>query len=396
MMNKREQAEVVVIGGGAVGGAVACYLSLAGVDVALVEGGEFPWGSSKRCDGHAVTYDSAPGFFSRFCKQGLDLFPEMAALLPCDIHFRPIGLGLLVDDEHDMDTALANFEGKKKEGVPVSLWHQEELRQNEPNVADDVLACINFEGDAMLNPMRLAFGLAELARQNKAKLFSRTRVTGISVADGAVQGVETDRGTIAASKVVLAAGVWTPQLGHMLGIDIPIRPRQGHLLVTERVSGLIGKNYAEFGYLAAKGGKSRRGVSPLMEQFGVAMVLEPSTEGTVLMGSSRRFVGMNTEVEPAVMQAIARRNIRFFPAFNDVRILRSFAGLRPASADGYPILSPTHVGGVYVASGHEGNGIGLSLVTGKLMSQLICGQAPVMDMAPLHIDRFGLNPPALG
>ena len=79
-----------------------------------------------------------------------------------------------------------------------------------------------------------------------------------------------------------------------------------------------------------------------------------------------------------------------------MRILRSFAGLRPASADGYPILSPTHVGGVYVASGHEGNGIGLSLVTGKLMSQLICGQAPVMDMAPLHIDRFGLNPPALG
>ena len=389
-------ADVTVIGGGAVGTAVAAYLALAGVDTALVERGEYASGSSRRCDGHAVTYDSPPGFFSRFCKLGLDLFPEMIPLLPCDIQFEPEGIGLLVDDERDMETVLATYEGKKKEGVPVALWDQKDLRHHEPNVADRVLACLNFTGDAKLNPMRLAFGLAQLARDNKAKTFPFTRVDGFSVdGGGAVNAVETDRGAILTKRVVLCAGVWTPLLGQMAGVSIPIRPRQGHVLVTERLSGLIGKNYAEYGYLAAKGGKTRAGVTPAMENFGVAMVLEPSHEGTVLIGSSRRHVGMNTEPHPAVMQAMAQRCMHFFPAFEKTRLIRAYAGLRPASPDGKPIISPTHVKGLFVASGHEGNGIGLSLVTGKLVSQMLTGGEPILDISPLHIDRFGLNPKAL-
>ena len=88
-MNKHENAEIVVIGGGAVGTAVACYLARDGADVALVERGEYAWGSSRRCDGHAVTYDSAPGYFSQFCKIGQDMFPEISRELPCDIDFLP-------------------------------------------------------------------------------------------------------------------------------------------------------------------------------------------------------------------------------------------------------------------------------------------------------------------
>ena len=394
-MKRLGNADVAVIGGGAVGTAVACYLAMAGVDTALVEQGEYASGSSRRCDGHAVTYDSPPGWFSRFCKLGLDMFPQMIPLLPCDIQFEPEGIGLLVDDERNMETVLATYEGKKNEGVPVSFWDQKELRHHEPNVADHVLACLNFTGDAKLNPMRLTFGLAQLARDRGAQTFTGTRVTGISMENGKVNGVETDRGMIAAQQVVLCAGVWTPLLGQMAGITVPIRPRQGHVLVTERLSGLIGKNYAEYGYLLAKGGKARVGVTPAMENFGVAMVLEPSHEGTVLIGSSRRYVGMNTEPHPAVMQAMAQRCTHFFPAFASTRLIRAYAGLRPATPDGKPIVSPTHVRGLFVAAGHEGNGIGLSLITGKLVSQMLTGEEPLMDLTPLHIDRFALNPTAL-
>ena len=202
-------------------------------------------------------------------------------------------------------------------------------------------------------------------------------------------------GSIATKKVVLASGVWTPGLGGMVGVKVPIRPRQGQILVTERLDGLVSKNYAEFGYLAAKSGKKRPGVTPEMEQFGVAMVLEPSAAGTVLIGSSRRFVGMDTTPHPAVMQAIAQRAKHFFPAFSGVKLIRAYAGVRPASPDGKPIISPTHVEGVYVAAGHEGNGIGLSLITGKLVSQMLRGETPLVDLAPLCIDRFGMNPPSL-
>ena len=277
----------------------------------------------------------------RFCKIGQDMFPEISRELPCDIEFEPEGLGLLVDDERDMETVLANYEGKKNEGVDVTFWDRDELLRHEPHVSDKVIACLNFNGDAKLNPMRLCFGLAELARQKGAKAFNRTAVTGITVKNGAVQSVETSSGSIATKKVVLASGVWTPGLGDMVGVKVPIRPRQGQILVTERLDGLVSKNYAEFGYLAAKSGKKRPGVTPEMEQFGVAMVLEPSAAGTV------------------------------------------------------PIISPTHVEGVYVAAGHEGNGIGLSLITGKLVSQMLRGETPLVDLAPLCIDRFGMNPPSL-
>lgn len=75
-----------------------------------------------------------------------------------------------------------------------------------------------------------------------------------------------------------------------------------------------------------------------------------------------------------------------------MKLIRAYAGVRPASPDGKPIISPTHVEGVYVAAGHEGNGIGLSLITGKLVSQMLRGETPLVDLAPLCIDRFGHEP----
>ena len=219
-MNKHENAEIVVIGGGAVGTAVACYLARDGADVALVERGEYAWGSSRRCDGHAVTYDSAPGYFSQFCKIGQDMFPEISRELPCDIEFEPEGLGLLVDDERDMETVLANYEGKKNEGVDVTFWDRDELLRHEPHVSDKVIACLNFNGDAKLNPMRLCFGLAELARQKGAKAFNRTAVTGITVKNGAVQSVDTSSGSIATK------GFAWPMLDGMVSRTVPVVPAE--------------------------------------------------------------------------------------------------------------------------------------------------------------------------
>lgn len=388
-------ADIAVIGGGAVGAAVAFYLARDGHDVALLERGEFARGSSCRCDGHVVTYDSPPGYFSTLCRKGQELFHEVASQLEVDIEFEPEGLGLLVDNEADMEVLRKTHDGKKAEGTRVSMWDQAELRRRERNVADNIIACLNFENDAKLNPMHLVFGLALDAQKHGARLHTGTLVTDIRTKNSAVCGVETERGFLTAGKVILAAGVWTPALGDMLGVNIPIRPRQGMVLVTERVSGLVGKNYAEFGYLAAKGGKIRPNVTPAMEKHGVACVLEPTAHGTVLAGSSRRFVGMDMSPHPEVIQAMAQRVIHFFPRFRETRIIRTYAGVRPCTPDTKPIISTTHVKGAYIASGHEGNGIGLSLISGKLMAQLLKGEAPMMDMAPLHLDRFHLNPPAL-
>ena len=394
MSNKRT-AGTVVIGGGAVGTSVACYLAMGGMDVTLVERGEFAWGTSRRCEGHVVTYDTPPGDFSLFCKTGQDLFYEAQKFLPVDFDFSPEGIGLLVDNESHLEMVKANYEGKQKEGYNVTLWDRDELRRHEPNMGDNVIGCLNFNNDCTLNPMRLCFGLAEHARAHGAVIMPRTHVMDLRMENGRVSGVETDKGLILTENVVLAAGVWTPRLGAMLGVNVPIRPRQGHILVTERVQGLLNKAYVEYGYLLTKHGLKRDNVTPDMDKFGVAFVIEPSTAGTVLIGSSRRFVGMDTRPHPSVMRAVAERGTQFFPALSDMRLLRCYAGVRPATTDELPIISTTHIPGLFIGAGHEGLGISLSLITGKIMSQLVRGQTPFIDISYMGIDRFGLNPPAM-
>jgi glycine/D-amino acid oxidase-like deaminating enzyme len=146
----------------------------------------------------------------------------------------------------------------------------------------------------------------------------------------------------------------------------------------------------EFGYMMAKfdsHGYSRQ-VTPEMKKYGVALVFEPTEAQNFLIGSSRRFVGMDTSCHIDVLRAMAQRAIRFFPVMKDIKVIRSYAGLRPFTPDHLPVISETEVPGFYVAAGHEGDGIGLSLITGKLISQMICGEQTSVTTEPLKMSRF--------
>ena len=108
-----------------------------------------------------------------------------------------------------------------------------------------------------------------------------------------------------------------------------------------------------------------------------------------LLGSSRYFTDMDdVKVDIEVMKAIALRGIRFFPAMADVKVIRSYAGIRAYTPDHMPIISDTVVDGYYVATGHEGDGVGLSAITGVLMTQLLSGEVTEFDMEPLRLSRF--------
>jgi sarcosine oxidase subunit beta len=101
---------------------------------------------------------------------------------------------------------------------------------------------------------------------------------------------------------------------------------------------------------------------------------------------------MDTTCDPAVLKAMAQRAIRFFPVLKDIKIIRTYAGLRPYTPDHMPIISNTRIPGFYIATGHEGNGIGLSLITGKLIMQMICRLKPDISVEPLRFDRFNEHP----
>jgi sarcosine oxidase subunit beta len=390
-MKTGKTADVVVIGGGVVGTAIAYFLVRNNMDVTLVDKGAITAGTSGKCEGDVLVSDKAPGFDSRLTKLSQDLFPEIANELDYDISWTQKGSLLAIENEKEMEVAKTFCAQLAAEGLPVRILDQYEVHEDEPYLAPDVVGGMETDCDGSLNPMALAYGLVHGAKKMGARVLTHRAVTDIRLdADGCVERVVTEKEEIVTKRVVNAAGAWAPEIGKRVGLDIPIRPRQGQMLVAERTFPVARRKVMEFGYMMAKFESSdyTRNVTTEMEKYGVALVFEPTGAANFLIGSSRRFVGMDTSCHIGVLRAMAQRAIRFFPVIKDIKIIRSYAGLRPFTPDHLPIISETEIPGFYVAAGHEGDGIGLSLITGKLISQMICDEPPAIPIEPLKLSRF--------
>ena len=179
----------------------------------------------------------------------------------------------------------------------------------------------------------------------------------------------------------------------MLDVDIPITPRKGHIIVGARQQPIMMRNVMEFGYLMNKFGRNRI-VDERTEKHGVAMVLEPTESQNFLIGSSRQFVGYDGRIDINVVETMARRALRFYPKMDDFTLIRTYTGFRPWTEDHLPIVSEVNeVPGFYIAAGHEGDGISLATVTGKLVQEMIAGKTEtVIPIEPLRFDRFNRVP----
>lgn len=385
-----QATDVVIIGGGIIGCATAYYTARLGLTVTVVEQGEIGGGSSSRCDGNILAIDKEPGFDSQMCLVSQQLTAQLARELDSDVEYRAPGSILVCENEAEMAAARLWTERQCAAGLPCRMLDRGDLRDDSPHFADDLPGGLECASDSTVNPALLTYALARGAQRAGARLLPFTRVSGIRRSPaGDVTGVETDAGFLPARRVVNAAGVWAPAVGAMVGLDIPIRPRRGILLVSARTFPVSRRKVMEFGYLMSKFGGARQ-VDPETERYGVALVFEPTAAGNFLLGSSRQFVGHNTTPDLAVARVIARRGIRFYPVMQDIPCIRTYAGVRPWTPDHLPVVSAVPaVPGFYIAAGHEGDGISHSAVTGKLMSQLLSGApATVIPADPLRWERF--------
>ncbi len=378
----------VVVGGGVIGCACAYYLTRAGAAVTLVEAGALGSGTSSRCDGNVLLVDKNPGFDAAMTVLSQELLHGLSAVLG-EMEYRRPGSYLVCDGEDEVEPARRWVDEMREGGLPFEFLDREAVHRRLPDLAPDVPAGLYCAADSTLNPLLYVARLAAWAREHGAELRPYARVARLLVEGGRARGVELASGErVAADAVVVAAGVWTPTLLRPLGLAVPIRPRKGTLLVSARGPRFGDLKVMEFGYLMNKFGQERK-ATPEMERYGVALVYEPTTSGNFLLGSSREFAGEDTSVSLAVARAIARRGLRFYPGMARSTIIRAYAGLRPWTPDHLPVVSPAAaVPGLYVAAGHEGDGIGLAAVTGLLISDLLLERPPAIDLSPLALERF--------
>lgn len=385
-------AEALIIGGGVIGSAVFYYLSKAGVRATLVERGDICSGTSGACDGNILSIDKEPGYDSQLAFESQRLLSELIEELDCDCDYARKGSVLVVEPNPQQESMARDWMRRQKDaGLPMRYIEGREVFESEPLLARDVVGLVECASDSSLNPLALTFGLVNAAKRLGGEALPHTEVREL-VRDraGAIGGVRTATGQLSAPTVVLAAGVWTPHLAGTVGLDLPIKPRKGHILVGERTPDLGRRKLQEFGYLMAKfGQKGGRDVDPATEENGVAMVYEPTGHGNFLIGSSRQFVGFDTQCDLEVLRLLAKRALRFFPALRQMKVIHSYAGLRPWTPDHYPIVSRVEsIPGLYIAAGHEGDGIGLAPITGRLVSEMVTGRDTTLSVDPLRLERF--------
>ncbi|MCD8919968.1 NAD(P)/FAD-dependent oxidoreductase [Staphylococcus gallinarum] len=384
--------DVIVIGAGIIGSSVSYYLTKAGYSVALIDKGDIANGTSSRCDAVALICDKKPGIDTDIGYRSIQLYKELAQSFSFDFQFSTRGSLYVCETEQELEIAKDYVAQQVKAGYQMKTVNKEELPDIEKHLAKDLAGGVWTEVDSTMNPYMVCYAFIEEAKKQGLKLITHEEVKAINQSPlGAVESVQTTTQTIYTKKVVNCAGVWASKLGDLVGIDIPIKPRKGLILVTERTSKIVNQKVHEFGYMLSKFEdiNYKRKVSQLVEKNNIAFTIEPTEASNYLVGGHRDFSGYGTDTNHEVMKGIAERANRFLPILKNVNCIRAYAGVRPWVVDHLPIVSEVdEVPGYFIASGHEGDGISMAPITGKMMTELISRQDTEFNIDRLKFSRY--------
>jgi sarcosine oxidase subunit beta len=382
--------DVVVIGGGIIGCAVAYYLAGAGVKVCLVDRAGIAGGTSGCCQGHLMVTPSPP-YFLALTKASVTLWRALRDTSP-DFEFRDTGCLWLAETGDDVPLLREVSAQFGAGGEPAELLDARALRAHEPGLAHDLAGALLYRGDAVVMPMQATGALLAGAIARGCTVRTFCEVLGIARgADGRIERVLTSQGELHTRVVVNCAGVWTPELCVRAGADrLPIFPRRGDLMITAPRGAAVRTQILEVSYLRTAGGKAKVDPESGAPDPGAhAMNLQPQTHDTILIGSTRQFGGYDRVVNRELLHTSMMRAARYVPSLRDALIVRTWSGLRPYPRDKFPLVGPLPgIPGYFVASGHEGLGITLAPITGQLVAEMVTGKKPSMDVGPILPARF--------
>jgi glycine/D-amino acid oxidase-like deaminating enzyme len=381
--------DVVVIGAGVVGAAVALAAARRGLRVAVLDRGPVAGGTTSAGEGNLLVSDKQPGPELDLALLSLPLWADVAEhvelVTAAGFEFEPKG-GLVVASDAAALRALHDLAGRQRtSGVTAIQVEAGELRGHEPHLAPELAGGVLYPQDSQVQPMLAAARMLQAARRLGARIRTGEAVTDLLRSGERIVGVRTATGELHADAVVNAAGTWSGEIAAMAGVELPILPRRGVVLVTQPLPPLIRHKVYAAEYVA----------DVASDDAGLesSAVVEGTRAGTVLVGASRERVGFRREMPLPVVGRLAAQAVRLFPVLADVSLLRSYAGFRPYCPDHLPVLgADPRARGLLHACGHEGAGVGLATGTGHLLAQVLAGDEPDLDLQPFRPERFAEVP----
>ncbi len=235
------------------------------------------------------------------------------------------------------------------------------LRELEPSCTGDLAAAVFFPGDACLDPRRLGAALTQAARAAGVELLTGRAADHILVRASTAVGVRAGDRELSADSVVLTAGAWSPPLAP--GFRLPVRPSKGQMCA-----------------VLADG--PRRAIT-----FPDG-VIAPRADGRAALGGTREDVGFAAGTDSPAIAQLHANAAAIVPSLANAEIVETWAGFRPRSADGFPIIGASPVDRLVVATGHDTKGIALAPVTAESVAQIVCDGGSDPLLRPFAPSRF--------
>ncbi|MFL6212029.1 MAG: glycine oxidase ThiO [Pyrinomonadaceae bacterium] len=367
-------ADVIVVGGGVVGLALARALALRGLQITLVErgatGAEASWAAGGMLAPQAEA-DAADPFFQLACASR-DAYPAFAARLfnetGVDIEHDRTGTLYLAFAETEAAEIKRRYDWQIGAGLPVEFLTGDEARALEPALSERVCTALRFPLDGQVENRRLLAALRRAAEVHGVRVLEHTEVAAVRVAGERACGVETTQGFIGTDAVVVACGAWSSLL------PVEYAPaHEEHEPIMPRVEPVRGQMLC----FAAR---------PALVQhvvYGPRGYLVPRRDGRLLAGSTSEHAGFAKAVTAEGLHAITTHALEIAPAVGALPLVDSWAGLRPKAANDWPLLGASpEVPNLYFATGHYRNGILLAPRTADLLAELIITHNTPRALAP--------------
>ncbi|MBV8466703.1 MAG: FAD-binding oxidoreductase [Burkholderiales bacterium] len=370
------RTELVIIGAGIIGSALAEACARRGLRPAVLESGIPSGGTTAAGMGHLVVLDDNPAEMA-LSRDGLERWRARRNSLPAEVEYRECGTLWLARNGAELEEAERKQALYQAQGLPCRLLNATELGAIEPNLATSLAGALQVPEEAVIYPPVAGRYLLDQAVTLGATLLPGAHA--VAVEDNGAVWLADGRCLIA-DHVVIAAGCASSAL--LPGL--PLAPRKGQLVITDRYPGYIRHQLVELGYLqSAHGG----------DADSVAFNVQPRATGQLLIGSSRQYDDTSSDIEWALLQRMLLRAFDYLPGLHELQTLRAWTGLRPAIPDKLPLLgrAPGRQR-LWLATGHEGLGITTALASAELLASLLVGERPTLDPAPYDPARFAVRP----
>ncbi|MBN6188149.1 glycine oxidase ThiO [Aneurinibacillus sp. BA2021] len=363
--------DVVIIGGGIIGVSIAYQLSKRGRTVALLEKdtvGAHASGAAGGMLGAQVEF-AEPGPLVDLSLKSRAMFRELADELKhtsgIDIGLNEAGMLRIAWTEEEAAALQQRGRWQQTLGLRADWLERATVKEIEPEVSSDIAGALYLPDDTQVSAPDLTRAFAVAAARQGAEIMERCEVLHIEQVGGRVTGVVTADGTWAADQYVLAAGAWSGRIAHMLDLPLSVFPIKGEAFSVFSMRQPVQKTiYANGCYVVPKDGNR------------------------LLVGASSADCGFDSRLTINGLQKLMANALRLLPGLMHCPLEKTWASLRPQTADGMPYVGPSasHAN-LFVATGHYRNGILLSPLTGMMMADMLSGAKPDASLAPFTVQR---------